>query len=131
MVCARESLGMEPHKPVSVLIVDDEVHAGRALAVMLRAQGYRVGLADSAEQALTMLDGVDSPDAILVDVELHGMRGLELLWRLRGHRVVPIIVSGVEKARVKSATDRGVNFVRKPVDFDQLLSTLSSALGDR
>ncbi len=122
---------MEPPKPVSVLIVEDEVHAGRALAAMLRARGYRVGLADSAERALELIHRDDSPDAILLDVDLPGMSGLELLSHLQGRAVVPIIVSGVDRTRVQAATERGVNFVRKPVNVEELLSALSTSLSRR
>lgn len=120
----------EPHVAARLLIVEDEPHGRRALRALLCSRGYRVEVVGSAEQAMELLQREHLPDAVLLDVDLPGMDGLELLNRLQtlAPRVVPVIVSAVDPDRVRPATDRGVRFVRKPINFPELLLVLGAAL---
>jgi putative two-component system response regulator len=55
-----------------VLIVEDERVSRKALALLLRACGYKTVAAESAEEALRLLALDDRPDFALVDVDLPG-----------------------------------------------------------
>ena len=117
--------------PVRVLIVEDEHVSRQALGTLLSRYGYRVELAESAEDALALLNRRSRPDVVLLDVDLPGMNGLELLARLRAMmpEVAPVLLTGADRDTVWPATSRGVPYLRKPIDFDRLLNVLDHSAG--
>ncbi|WP_010544136.1 PAS domain-containing protein [Sphingomonas elodea] len=87
----------EPHDGAGmVLLVDDEEIVRGTAAEMLRALGYQVQPADSAEAALRMLDQGLVPDLLLTDHLMPGMTGTELAREVRTRlgEVPTLIVSG-------------------------------------
>jgi CheY-like chemotaxis protein len=131
MVRAVEHLRMESKNPVRVLIVEDERVSREALGHLLSRFGYRVELAESAEDALALIERHPRPDVVLLDVDLPGMNGMELLVELRETMpdVVSILLTGADRETVWPATSRGVPYLRKPIDFDRLLNVLDQRVG--
>jgi DNA-binding NtrC family response regulator len=66
----------------NVLIVDDEESARTFCADVLRDLGFETQTADSAAQALAILEG-GQVDIVLADVVMPGMSGLDLLKSIR------------------------------------------------
>ena len=131
MVRPADHLRTESNHAVRVLIVEDEYVSRHALGRLLERCGYRVELAESAEDALALLNRRIRPDVVLLDVDLPGMNGLELLARLRATmpHVTPVLLTGADRDTVWPATSRGVPYLRKPVDFDRLLNVLDHSAG--
>ncbi|MET3713166.1 PAS domain S-box-containing protein [Sphingomonas trueperi] len=87
----------EPHDGAgTVLLVDDEDMVRGTAAEMLRALGYQVQLADSAEAALAMLDKGLAPDLLVTDHLMPGMTGTELAREVQARlgKLPTLIVSG-------------------------------------
>jgi DNA-binding NtrC family response regulator len=126
-------LPMDPGKP-TVLVVDDEKNIRRTLRMVLEAEGYDVREAESAEEALPLLES-EPIDLGLFDVRLPGMDGLALLQKARElWRDLPVIViSGhAETPDVVEAMRRGaVDFFGKPVDRDRVVVSVRNALARR
>ena len=124
---------MDPGKAI-VLVVDDEKNIRRTLRMVLEAEGYEVREAETAEEALPLLES-EPVDLGLFDVRLPGMDGLTLLSRARDlWRDLPVIViSGhAETPDVVEAMRRGaVDFFSKPVDRDRVLVSVRNALARR
>ena len=103
----------------TVLIVDDDARVRRALAELLRFEGYQVLEADSGETALELAGGCHV-DSFLLDIEMPGLSGINLCRKLRGleqYRMTPIIfVTGLdEDSNLEEAFDAGANdFLMKP-----------------
>src|SRR3954447_7569025 len=86
-----------------LLVVEDDEQTAAFLADNLRADGFRVGIASAAGEALRAIE-VRKPDLVLLDLALDaGSSGLSVLDRVRaadglGSRIDPrlpvIIVSG-------------------------------------
>jgi len=111
-----------------VLIVEDERVSRKALALLLRACGYKTVAAESAEEALRLLALDDRPDFALVDVDLPGMSGLELAERLEETRpgTFTVLITAAEGDRIRNfVRDHPVAYLRKPLDFDHLLGLMS------
>lgn len=112
-----------------VLVVDDEPHILRALAITLRARDYEVVLAGNGAGALA--SAADAPpDLVVLDLGLPDMDGVEVIRALRGWTDAPIIVlSGRSGARDKvEALDAGADdYVTKPFGMDELLARLRAA----
>lgn len=109
-----------------VLIVEDEKVSRKALAALLAAAGYKPRAVGSAEEALQVLDEEAVPDVALVDLDLPGMSGADFLQKL--HEQAPsaaaVLITAADRDRVSNLTDRPVPHLRKPIDFNQLLSML-------
>jgi two-component system KDP operon response regulator KdpE len=109
-----------------ILIVDDEPQFLRALRTGLRAAGYEVDTATTAEEASTTI-GLALPEAIILDLVLPDKRGTDVVRELRAWSEIPvIIVSAVgEEAEKIAALDAGADdYVTKPFAIGELLARL-------
>jgi DNA-binding NtrC family response regulator len=124
---------MEPTQS-TVLVVDDEKNIRRTLRQTLEGAGYGVLEAESAEQALEVLQA-EPVDVAVFDIRLPGMDGITLLGKARElRRDLPVIViSGhAETDDVVEAIKRGaIDFFPKPVDRDRVLVSVKNALARR
>jgi len=113
-----------------VLVVDDEPQILRALRTGLRAAGYEVDTAETAEGALASA-GLQPPDALILDLVLPDGTGTEVTRELRKWSSAPVIVlSAVGEEREKvAALDAGADdYVTKPIGIDELLARLRAVL---
>ena len=117
-----------------VLVVDDELAARRALALLLAEEGYDVDVAASGEEALDTL-ARSTPDALLTDVRMPGMSGIELFQRARAAAPdLPVIVMtayGADCDAARAADAGADSFLTKPLDFDALGVALRRAIEAR
>jgi two-component system KDP operon response regulator KdpE len=113
-----------------VLVVDDERQILRALQTSLRAAGFEVETAETAERALAAA-AMRPPEAVILDLVLPDGTGTEVARELRTWSSAPIIVlSAVGDEREKvAALDAGADdYVTKPVGIDELLARLRAVL---
>lgn len=115
-----------------VLVVDDEKNQREIYTLILEDDGYQVTTAQSAEQALRFARENEF-DLVLTDYKMTGMDGLMLLNELL--KIDPSIIVVMMTAHgsvdsVKEALRGGAfDYLEKPIDRDQLLRVVSSALG--
>jgi response regulator RpfG family c-di-GMP phosphodiesterase len=115
-----------------LLLVDDEVRILSALRRTLRREGYEIVTAESAAEALRVLD--EGPvDAILTDHKMPGMSGAQLLAEAarRCPNAARMIITGwTEEIPPERLEQLGVcALVTKPWDDAKLKATLRRALG--
>jgi two-component system, OmpR family, KDP operon response regulator KdpE len=114
----------------SVLIVEDEPHLLRALAINLRARRYDVHTAANGRTALT-LAGRRPPDLVILDLGLPDIDGIDVIHGLRGWTQIPIVVLSArqDQADKVAALDAGADdYLTKPFGMDELLARLRAAL---
>ena len=113
-----------------VLVVDDEPHLLRTLAINLRAREYTVETAGDGRSALQALhDG--GADVVILDLGLPDLDGVEVLRRIRESFDVPVIVLSARTDSVDKveALDLGADdYVTKPFAMDELLARIRVAL---
>lgn len=118
--------GQRPH----LLLVEDDRLISATLSAGLREHGYQVSTSRSAEEALPLL--ADSAfDLAILDEQLPGMSGLEFAALLNEQLSLPVIFLTAfgDPGRVRSAVERGaLGYLVKPIDVEQLLPTLRTAL---
>jgi len=115
-----------------ILIVDDDPGQRSLLNSFLRSQGFETALADSGERALEMLRS--GKFAMMIsDVRMPGLSGLETLRRARQeHVTLPVLlVTAFTDIRdaVAAMRDGAVNYLAKPIDLDELLTSVRQAVG--
>jgi CheY-like chemotaxis protein len=97
----------------------------------MSALGYKTEAAASAEEALDAVESGAHPDIALVDLDLPGMNGLDFIGRLteRDPAVFPVLITAANGDRLNSLlANRGVAYLRKPLDFNRLLSLLEEQM---
>jgi two-component system KDP operon response regulator KdpE len=113
-----------------VLVVDDEPQILRALQTSLRAAGYEVEAAASAQEALAKA-AARPPDAVILDLVLPDGSGTEVCRELRRWSTAPIVVLSVvgDEPEKVAALDAGADdYVTKPFGIDELLARLRAGL---
>jgi two-component system KDP operon response regulator KdpE len=114
----------------SVLVVDDEPHLRRTLAISLRASGYAVVTVADGRSALQAVHE-DLPDVIVLDLGLPDLDGVEVLRRVRQVSDVPVIVLSARTDSVDKveALDAGADdYVTKPFGMEELQARVRVAL---
>src|SRR5262245_51571960 len=122
----------KPPRNVDILIVDDDAGQRSLLESFLKTQGFNTVTVSSGEQALAVL-GQRDLDLIVSDVRMPGISGLEMLRRVRvEHPTLPVLLvtayADIREA-VGAMRDGAVNYLQKPIDLDELLSSVRTALG--
>jgi two-component system KDP operon response regulator KdpE len=116
---------MNPTAP-RVLVIDDEAQIRRFLDIGLRAEGYQVLLAATAQEGLA-LAVTQTPDVIVLDIGLPDMEGHDVLREIRTWSEVPVLMLSVrdsESEKVR-ALDHGANdYVTKPFGIQELMARL-------
>jgi two-component system KDP operon response regulator KdpE len=116
--------------PPRVLVVDDEPQIRRFLEISLRAQGYRVELAEDAAAALAALAG-GGIDLVILDLGLPDRTGHEVLAELRQWSAIPVILLTVrsdEQEKVRGLDGGANDYVTKPFSTPELLARVRALL---
>src|SRR5579864_4532282 len=131
MTAAVASTAFAVHAPrpiemptlLNLLIIDDERSVRDACREVASALGYRASAAESAEQALRMVDS-QSIDVAFLDLKLPGNGGLEALRQLKGQRpdieVVVMTGHGTVESAVLAMKAGAYDYVTKPFSMEQL-----------
>jgi CheY-like chemotaxis protein len=133
-------MNFEKNAAQKVLIVDDDPVVVGAIAANLSRAGYHTLEASDGEEAIAVVDK-ERPDLIVLDLNFppdsngESWGGYEILEWLRGakeSRTIPVItITGFpDSLDMERNLDLGaVGFLFKPLDYDQLLRLVRSALG--
>ena len=119
---------------VQILLVEDDESLRRILARHLRARGYDVDEAGSAEEAVTILAEGVRPAVVLLDINLPGDNGWDLL---RGPSLAaagspPVVVASALTISPRRLAEFGVaGYLPKPFPLETLTAKVERLLGAR
>ncbi|GEJ56435.1 GGDEF domain-containing response regulator [Anaeromyxobacter diazotrophicus] len=120
--------------PAAVLLVDDERFARTVYSDYLRAAGYEVTVADSADAALTEL-GRRRYDLLITDVILPGADGLELLDEAKrlDPNIEAIVLTALDRVdpAVRAIKSGASDYLVKPVTPEALQIAVQRCLSAR
>jgi DNA-binding NtrC family response regulator len=115
----------------ALLVVDDDPQMLDILCMMLQ-RGHRVVRANSAAQALSVLDGATPVDLLLTDVAMPGVNGFNLaqLARRRRPRLKVLYLSGVANSAdvMRDPTERYGKLLNKAISALDLIMEVDRAL---
>ncbi len=117
-----------------LLIVDDELSVRDSLHKWFHEEGYEVGTAENASEALSRM-AEQHWDAALLDIKMPGTDGIELQRRL--HEIDPqmIVIMMTGYASVETAVtalkNGAYDYVTKPLDPEEIAHLVKNALAHR
>lgn len=117
----------------NILLVDDDAGMLQLLAMRLGALNYHTQCATNGHEALAAIQH-KLPDVVITDLRMEEMSGMALFERIHADwPSLPVIIltaHGSIKEAVE-ATQKGVfSFLTKPVDKEELVTTLSEAVSN-
>ena len=117
-----------------ILVIDDDPIIRRILQRMLQSQGYRVAIAETADDGLDQALAI-TPPVILCDWRLPGaVDGLEICRRLKEHPDLSmssflLITAHAETASRVEALEAGADdLLMKPIDMAELKARVKSGM---
>jgi two-component system, NtrC family, response regulator HydG len=117
-----------------ILIVDDEPSVRDSLRRWFRDDGYEVGVAEGANDALTRL-AERQWDLALLDIRMRGTDGIELQRRMKeiDPNLVVIIMTGYASVdtAVTALKQGAYDYITKPLDPDDVAHLVQNALSHR
>jgi DNA-binding response OmpR family regulator len=114
-----------------ILVVEDDEAIGRGLSLALAGQGYTVGWAPTASDALR--DATEAaPDLVLLDLGLPDLDGVELCRRLRAvspGTTIVMLTARADEIDVVVGLDAGADdYITKPFRLAELLARVRAHL---
>ncbi len=113
----------------SILIVEDEVIIRSALKRFLEKQGFEISEASSVDEATDAFKLQDF-SLIITDLRLPGLPGTDIIQLALG---VPVLIM-TSYASLRSAVDAmklgAADYIAKPFDYEELLTTINNTIGD-
>ena len=117
-----------------ILVVDDELSMREFLAILLEGEGYRVDQAESAEDALGLMDREDY-QLVISDVSMPGLSGIELLARIKvvaPETAVLMITAYTTAEQAVEAMKLGAyDYIGKPFKVEEVKVLVRKALEKR
>lgn len=118
--------------PDRLLIVDDVPDNLFLVRTILEEEGYEIITLSNGQDALKIIE-TEPPDLILLDVMMPVMDGYEVTRRVRAMKDLPFIpillITAYDRANAVKGLDLGADeFIRKPIEADELLARVRSLL---
>ncbi len=117
-----------------VLIVDDEINAGKVLSAIISEAGYKVITSLNVEKAIKIIPQKDI-DVVITDLKMPGKDGMQLFeYIAEKHPDIPVIfltAYGTVESAVYAMTRGAFYYFIKPPDYLKLKSMLAKALEQR
>ena len=113
-----------------LVVIEDDMSLGAAMARMLRTAGFSVRVFGSAEEYLACIHA-GGPDCLVCDVALPGLSGFDLVEALASPRYRPpaIFISAHDSNHVRDEARRLGRYLPKPFTGEELLDAIRANVG--
>ncbi len=124
------------HRPIRIMLIDDEETMLRILRRVMEPEGYLVETFSSGTDAIARLKNGDPPDVVVTDMKLpDDIDGFGIIEAARAiDKNIPVVVitaySSVESA-VAAVKAGAYDFIPKPFDPEQILFVVMRAVEAR
>ena len=119
----------------SILLVDDEAHIRKYVALILKQLGAtKIVEATNGEEAITIFQQ-QKPDLVLLDISMPLMNGLETLKKLKAmvpESTVIMLTSMVNRQSIDEALALGAaNYIRKDNPKEEIAQAIKETIEER
>lgn len=115
----------------TILVIDDDKFIRETLQYYLKELDCRIFLADCGIKGIEIM-GKENPDLIISDLRLPDIDGMEILKKAKqfNKNIHILIITAFEdiSATIKAMQMDAYDYIRKPIDYDQLMLTVKHAL---
>ena len=115
----------------TMLLADDDEKTRKRLAKVLEHEFWKVIQAGNGREAVDAFERT-KVDVAILDIKMPEMDGLEALHAMRGisddFEAIILTGYGDETSAIQALRDGAMNFLKKPVDIDQLILAAQKAL---
>ncbi|WP_319371551.1 response regulator [uncultured Ilyobacter sp.] len=115
----------------TILLVDDDKSATKRLSRILTKEGYEVFTANDGREGLRIINN-NKIDILIADIEMPIMGGIELLEKVKKfQKDIEVIVMtgfGDESLAIEALRKGAINYLRKPIDLDEVLIAIEQAV---
>lgn len=122
------------NKDIGILVVDDELGVRDSLYNWFREDGYQVGTAEDAKEALNKLQQT-SWDIVLLDIKMPGVDGMELQKRIKqiDSNIIIIMITAYASVdtAVQALKEGAFDYITKPFDPDDMSHLIRNAVVQR
>jgi DNA-binding response OmpR family regulator len=116
-----------------LLVVDDERKIREMIAIALEQENREIILAESGEQALTLIKH-QPPHLIIADVKMDGMSGVEFLEQVKASwpKTAVLLLTGYDDdALEQRARNLGASgIIHKPLTIPEVRQTINAVLAN-
>ncbi len=108
-----------------VLLIEDDPDMVEVMKLSLELEGFRVYVASEGQEALDLLQSVETPALIFMDLGMAGMGGVQFRRmqekdpKISGIHVV--VMSGAADMESQISPRDNLSYLRKPVSLDQFI----------
>lgn len=118
----------------NILIVDDDPRMCDSLKALLSNQNYELKTGNSVKAAIECLDN-EVFDLVLLDIVMGEENGFTIMDHIISQKldILVIIITGhtsIERA-IEALRKGAYDFLKKPFEFEELLTTMKNALNQR
>ena len=112
-----------------IMVVDDENDLREMLGLMLKKEGYEIGMAINGADFLDRLDDFQ-PDLVTLDVMMPGLTTLEILDKLKEKKtktkVILLTVVRYSEEEKQQIFKMGnvIDYITKPFELDDLVNII-------
>jgi len=126
-IAERKKINIKP----SLLILEDDKNNRNKLTRVFEKEGYEVFTGRDGEEGIKIFSQ-NKIDILLADIKMPKKDGIEVLHEVRkvskDCEVIMITGYGDEKTAIQAMYDGAINYIRKPIDLDQLILAVQKAL---
>ncbi|MCE5333428.1 MAG: sigma-54 dependent transcriptional regulator [Desulfobacteraceae bacterium] len=117
-----------------IMIIDDEPNGAKILSAILKGDGYKTSIFQSAKQALEMLPAAN-PHLIISDIMMPEMDGIAFFEALKSRQnEIPLIFLtgfGTIETAVSAMASGAYHFFVKPPNYQKLREVVGRVMGER
>ena len=114
-----------------LLLADDEEPTRNRLARVLEKEGWKVHTASDGEEAISVFQQMKI-DIVVLDIKMPKKDGLQTLHEMRAitddFEAMILTGYGDESSAIQAMRDGAMNFLKKPIDIDQLIVVVEKAI---
>ncbi len=115
----------------TILLIDDDPVVRSLASGILRKNGYNVYVAKDGSEGIDLAQK-QKPDLVVTDYQMPGISGMEVLTKLKElNNALPVIMltaHGDATLTIRSMKTGAFDFIEKPINPKELLSTIKNGL---